>query len=523
MIKTKKAGDILNCITLKKDIEDFQGKDDCSEIPLEDFKILLAGKNVSLKTKLILNSTGLSDYNTLIRKCIHLLEIALYLSKNKGCFIIGEQGTGKSTLFTHFLKNLGEKTSGALTTALLIGNANINDESKIKNSDAFFNKKFVIVEEFVDESSINDSSVIGTLKNGMESGTFLKCKKNSTKTETTMAFIGNSYREIHRTGDLLQLKKDLPQSYQDRGLHDRIPFLLPHFHSLFGETKYVESDSEVIPIQYLQQILQELRDISNDKIYITSDMGINPGREFNIYNSFITSIYKLFYYNEEAPKWFIYGWLEFLKFFRSILIDEKIHNPFNKNSARFILEMLDYSIEKIDYVTFDNDRILIKLENKNILHKIALTGFAIENNKKEYSSYNKNKIIAPILNKSDDYLVLIQKINGELPFESRIYFNNIKKYNAEKIDKEDKEFNILILEEIEKYARLEKKFNEDKLKFRGVPYFYKKIILEILKEEFDFEKEINLNDFCFDSDRITVINFSKYIKKDIYYNQRKEW
>lgn len=332
MSKKIKIGDIQKYIALRKPLKDVQGIQEDLKDPLKEYADLASEKEISKKTELLLNSTGISYNNTIIKNCTHLLEIALYSVKNKGCFIIGEQDTGKSTLFTYFLKEIVEKTSGALTTALLIGNANITDENKIKDLDILLEKTFVVAEEFIDESNINDSSVIGTLKNSLESGTLKKCKKIDIETETTMAFIGNSYQKINKIEDLLKLRKDIPQSYQDRGLYGRIPFLLPHFHSLFGKVKYVESDSEVIPVQYLQQILQELRNVSNDKEFITSDMGISSGREIIIYNSFIDAICKLYYYNKEAPRWFIHGWLEFLKFYRSILMEEKVYNPFNKNS-----------------------------------------------------------------------------------------------------------------------------------------------------------------------------------------------
>ncbi len=73
------------------------------ENPLEYVKNLQDEKQISTVTQLILNSTGISHNNTVIKNCTHLLEIALYLVKNRGCFIIGEHNTGKSTLFTENL------------------------------------------------------------------------------------------------------------------------------------------------------------------------------------------------------------------------------------------------------------------------------------------------------------------------------------------------------------------------------------------------------------------------------------
>ena len=60
----------------------------------------------------------------------------------------------------------------------------------------------------------------------------------------------------------------------------------------------------------------------------------------------------------------------------------------------------------------------------------------------EYDFYKHNplKEIAPIYDFTKDYLVLTQEIHGDLPFEHRIYFDNIRKHNAEAKDKKDISF-----------------------------------------------------------------------------------
>lgn len=425
---------MINKILLKEDIVKAQGITDSLENPIAEYQELVSSRQLSARTKLILNSTGLSHENTIIRQIVHLIEISLYVVKNKGVFIIGEQGTGKSTPFTVFFKNYFEKTSGSLTSARLIGNANISDEQKRRESSILFEKKAVLVEEFTDESEANDQTVTGTLKNAMESKTFLKCKKIQAETETTFAFAGNSYAKIFNMKDLRNILEDIPQKYKDRGLADRIPFILPHFEVLFGDVKYVKESCEIIPTIHLNQIWEELRNLDYNKILIPEKSGINNPREIGIYNSFICGLCKIFYAEIKAPEWFICGWLEFLKFFRSILIEEKVYNPFNQNSARLIVEMLGYSTDEIDYIAFSGNRILIKFDSKGEIYKIALTGFGITENKLEYEFYQKNKseAIAPIINCGKDYMTLVQKIYGNIPFENRIYFDNLKKYNAEK-------------------------------------------------------------------------------------------
>ena len=509
------AGNMVDRITLREKPKEFQKVTASLKEPIKEFSDLILPKELPSKIKLLMNSTGLSENNTLIRKVIHLTEITTYLLPNKGIFILGEQGTGKSTLFSSYFPDLYKKFSGAITTPSLIGSGNISDESKIKESKVLLDEKVVVVEEFTNENEQTDSSTTGTLKDALESGNFLKCKKVETKTETTFIFIGNSYAPLFSKEELNKIKEVIPSRYRDRALGDRFPFVLPHFHTLFGKTKYVESENEVLPIAYLEQILEALRNRKDSTLWLNMD----DKREIGVFNPFINAVSTLCYPNGSAPEWFISGWLEFFKFFRSILIDEEIYNPFNEKSARFIVSMLGYSIDDIDYVTFSNDRILIKSCVENKIAKVALTGFGVKENMLEYDFYKHTplKEIAPICDFTKDFLVLTQDIQGDLPFENRVYFNNIRKHNAEVKDKKDDRYNDLILNEIERYIKEDILFSKEKLAFRGIPEFIKisipPLLSDIFKKKIDIN-DINFNDISFNEGEIQIINYINFLKKN---------
>ena len=504
------AGNMIDCIALNKSPKSFQ-KVENKTISLCDYSDFFSGKSISWKTKMLLNSTGLSNKNTIIRQVIHLLEISIFLIKNKGLFLLGEQGTGKSTLFTRYFQELFKKAPEVLSTALLIGNGNISSEKKMGEITPLLQEVAVLVEEFINGAEQSDSSVIGTLKDALDSKEFLMCKKVPTPTETTFVFAGNSYEIPSSKEDLTRVTKVFPKNYKDRALADRLPFVLPHFKSLFGETYYVESDEEILPIVHLQQIFRYLRECECDTILVD----IENKREIGVYNPFIHAISILLYPDSTAPEWFTRGWFEFFKFFRSILIAEKIYDPFNKNSARLIIEMLGYSIDEIEYVAFSSDRILIKSNTESKIDKVALTGFGINDNKLEYEFYkNKSlKEIAPILNCTKNYSALTQKISGDLPFEYRIYFDNIKEANAKRTDKKDDEYNSLVLEKIERYAKEDIPFSKEELTFRGIPEIYKILISGILDNIFHEKTEVDtLRDFSFNKNEIQIVNYSKFLK-----------
>ena len=474
---------------------------------MEDSLTTMTDKKLNEKLETILKISGVTKENTFISLVTHLLKVSQYLVKNKGIFLIGENGTGKSYIYTEFFKELFPKYSGSMITpALLIvdGRATPND------TECIFDEMAVLIEEICDDDESSQSS-IGILKDTLESGYFKKCKKENKGINISPVFTGNDYNQPNNLSDLISCKDSIPKRYRDKGFLDRVPLLLPHNKKLFGEMNYYKNiASEEFS---LNDVLKNLRENLKEKNYITTDMEISSEREEKIYNSFLNAITTLLYPNEKAPDWFIRGWFELLKFFRSLLIDEKIYNPFNEKSARLIVEILGYDTNDVGYLVFITNRVIVKLKEENNIFKIALTGFGIEENQKEYNFYksNKNSFISPITEITKT--TIIQEV-GDITPDKRIYLDPFNKSRNED-NKTDEEFNYSILQSMEYCIDRNINFDNEKFSFRGIPDFYKyglsTILFNAIGTNVPMDK-IKFEDFILNDEDFKILNFVDYLQ-----------
>lgn len=474
---------------------------------MEEFLTTMTDKKLNEKLETILKISRVTKENTVISLITHLLKVSQYLVINKGIFLIGENGTGKSYIYTEYLKELFPKYSGSMITpALLIGDGRATPN----DTECIFDEKAVLIEEICDDDESSQSS-IGILKDTLESGNFKKCKKENKVINISPVFTGNDYNQPNNLSDLISCKDSIPKRYRDKGFLDRVPLLLPHNKKLFGEMNYYKNiASEEF---FLNDVLKNLRENLKEKNYITTDMEISSEREEKIYNSFLNAITSLLYPNEKVPDWFIRGWFELLKFFRSLLIDEKVYNPFNEKSARLIIEIIGYDTDDIDYLFFTTNRLIIKPREENNIFKIALTGFGIEENQKEYDFYqsNKNSFISPIIEITKT--TLIQKV-GDITPDKRIYLDPLNKSRNEE-NKTDEDFNYSILQSIEYCIDRNINFDNDKFSFRGIPDFYKYglsiILFNAIGTNVPMDK-IKFEDFIFNNEDFKILNFVDYLQ-----------
>lgn len=474
---------------------------------MEQFFTTMTEKKLNEKIETILKISGVTKENTFISLVIHLLKVSQYLVINKGIFLIGENGTGKSYIYTEFLKDIFPKYSGSMITpALLIGDGRATPN----DTECIFDEKAVLIEEICDDDESSQSS-IGILKDTLESGYFKKCKKENKGINISPVFTGNDYNQSNNLSDLISCKESIPKRYRDKGFLDRVPLLLPHNKKLFGEMNYYKN---IVSEEFsLNDVLKNLRENLKEKNYITTDMEINSEREEKIYNSFLNAITTLLYPNEKTPDWFIRGWFELLKFFRSLLIDEKVYNPFNEKSARLIIEILGYDSNTIDYIVFTTNRLIIKLKDESNIYKIALTGFGIEENQKEYIFFqsNKSNFISPISEITKT--TLIQKV-GNINPDKRIYLDPLNKRRNEE-NKTDEEFNYLMLQNIEYCIDRNINFDNEKFSFRGIPDFYKYglsiILFNAIGTNVPMDK-IKFEDFIFNDEDFKILNFADYLQ-----------
>lgn len=474
---------------------------------MEEFLTTITDKKLNEKLETILKISGVTKENIFISLVTHLLKVSQYLVKNKGIFLIGENGTGKSYIYTEFFKELFPKYSGSMITpALLIGDGRATPN----DTECIFDEKAVLIEEICDDDESSQSS-IGILKDTLESGYFKKCKKENKGINISPVFTGNDYNQPNNLSDLISCKDSIPKRYRDKGFLDRVPLLLPHNKKLFGEMNYYKN---VATEEFsLNDVLKNLRENLKEKNYITTDMEISSEREEKIYNSFLNAITTLLYPNEKVPDWFIRGWFELLKFFRSLLIDEKVYNPFNEKSARLIIEIIGYDIDNIDYLVFTTNRLIVKPKEENNIFKIALTGFGIEENQKEYNFYqsNKNSFISPIIEITKT--TLTQKV-GDITPDKRIYLDPLNKSRNEE-NKTDEEFNYSILQSMEYCIDRNINFDNEKFSFRGIPDFYKyglsTILFNAIGTNVPMDK-IKFEDFILNDEDFKILNFVDYLQ-----------
>lgn len=498
-------------------------KTECDTSFLKFFVNEQKNNTIIKKKKLILNTIGIdSETNTFITSMIELINIASITTKCSGMICSGENSMGKSALLTLVFKDLAYIYSGIPTEAELRG-------SKItSNSLCLFEKIYVVFEEFNDTEE-KKGNFIKELKQVIESGFFQKNGLEKTNCEVFIKMNCNSYKVFKSFKEInyTNLSQDIPQAFNDKGFCDRIPFHLPYFKSFMGNKYYVSNDDiEGINIIEFAHIILALRDVDYSLSYvyheeIEKELENNfNDRDWCAINKLTSAIIKIFYPDlKDIPTWFIRGVIEFVLFFRTLRKpDTQAHNPFNKKSARFILEILGYSTQNIEYIFFDEDRICIKLREKNECLKIALTGFALEKNNLEFDFFKRGLVQSNFFNAPielmNNGILMLQEMNGDIPFEERIYFDNLleKQHSNEKTDKE---FNDIIINNIQYLAKSKNEFDKN-IRFRGIPNFMlnmiKNNIISIFKINIS-EKDINKIDFTLDKNgEIKLLNYYKYIK-----------
>ena len=90
---------------------------------------------------------------------------------------------------------------------------------------------------------------------------------------------------------------------------------------LYDEEEYI------LPIIDIEEIIDKCREL--DIVFLLKDFSEEfEGREINIFNKFLFSLSYLFFQEENTnpPTWFLKGWIEFLKYFRKLLIGKNYRN-----------------------------------------------------------------------------------------------------------------------------------------------------------------------------------------------------
>lgn len=476
---------------LQKVTSDFT-YDDYNDLSKEPFFITLM---------IILGSIGYSPNNTVYCIVTSLLKLCSFFGENIFLILLGEKSTGKSGLKDLIFTEDIECYSECPTIP------NLRGEVKGDNSDKVpLEKKGILIEEAGNMDNTIFSKTLGFFKEVWGSKSFKKNNKDVVTTKTNVTFILNNYSTFKNLKDIKRnnLVSDLPSVFKtDEAIYDRFFMILPHYNTTLGKIKYVDPEQLVIPIVNLEKILSSFQEMEID--LNLEKYGIE-GRDYRNFSATIKLIGCIFFYSrikeaKSIPEWFIKGLLEFIKHFNSIAKNSDIYIPFNSNSAIFILNLLGFDTEKVEFVLFHEERILIKQKEEDYFHKIALTGYGIEQNRKEMEFYKENpdKVIE-ILSLTEDGIRMKQKY-------ANIYSSQIIAISSDfKKKTTDEEYNKLIIKLIQKGGEV------SEYNFRGIPDFIIKIAYKIIKDYFGkSEKNISKKNYVLSNGSIKLLNFGEFI------------
>lgn len=472
--------------------------------------ILQEKSSLSERIALIFSSCGMSIDNSLYYIAVNLFKLSLLLEKGLGMISIGEKETGKSGLYDLIFTEIATIVSGLPTEAELRGEARSNSKSLLE-------KSVLIFEEIGIGNNPQLNKILSLIKDVLMRGEYLKNKTVEEKVLCSIMINANNYGRFKNLEELQgkDILSSLPAPFQyDSALIDRFSCVLPHYKNLFGKIKY-PSKVEVIPIMALEETIRQQR--SKKTFFIKSNEEISS-RLLKTITLIVSGITKLLYpeieNEEDIPKWLINGVVEFVKHFNSIANQEvKVYNPFNLNSLEFILEVLGYDIKNVKFALFHKERLIIGFKKKQILYKIALTGFGIEENRKEFEfTQNSSEPLLAIIEKtSSDFRVIQYKSHD-------FYTSNLITVSTRGLDfKNMKEHNEDLIKSIQVSVDLKKDINFSDEKFEGIPTFQLKLLQREIQRIFGFTNEIltkiSRKNLAIDKNGdIRLINFGEFIQ-----------
>ena len=485
-------------------------EEDYAEFSKSTFLFILA---------VILGSIGYSLNNTVYCIIVNLLKLCCFFGDTIYMVLVGERNTGKSALkdiiFTENIETFPE----APTIPALRGVARekkkkknaTGDEEEEEEEIVPLEKRGIFIEEAANGNKTNLSDSVGFFKEIWGRKSFKKNAKKEVPTKTNITFTLNNYSVFKNLKAITRntLLSGLPSIFSsDEAFYQRFFMILPHYKVTLGEIKYVDKEQMVIPIVSLEKLLisfQELKvDLDLEKYGIT-------GRYDRNFSAVISLIGKIFFYNDikenrAIPEMFIKGMIEFLRHFNSIAENMETYNPFNENSAILILTMLGFDIEKVEFVLFHEERILIKQENEDFFHKIALTGYGIDQNRKEMEFFKENPDkIVKIISLTEDGIRMKQEY-------ANIYSSHVIKISPNFERKlTDDIYNKVILELIQQGGDVSNK------EFRGIPEFFNRVANGIVKECFGNNTSIDVykKNYVLINGNIKLLNFCEFISDEI--------
>lgn len=181
-----------------------------------------------------------------------LARLAPFCERNYNLLELGPKGTGKSHVYSEFSPH-GILLSGGEVTApkLFVNNAN-GRIGLVGYWDC------VAFDEFAGKNKRADKSLVDIMKNYMANKSFSR-GIDTVGAEASLAFVGNTSRDVGAMLKTADLFRDLPDKFYDSAFLDRLHAYLPGWESDVIRAEMFSSGYGFV-VDYLAEILRSMRD-----------------------------------------------------------------------------------------------------------------------------------------------------------------------------------------------------------------------------------------------------------------------
>lgn len=347
-----------------------------SDIKLEEWIELRKEMSITqwmdfLLVSLGYNCKGLFFYE----KLFILMRLLPFCVKNYHLMELGAAGTGKSFTYEGYTKD-AVITSGSMTLAEVFGSS-----KKSEDRGLIVVGKVLALDELAEKDKFEDS-MITKLRSYLSNGNSSRDDREKYFPETSVVFLGNlKYNQEELYDDYtmfddIDLFEYMPKGLNDNPIKDRINFMIPGWFMRKTSRDILDKNSEGINLQYLFDILLQLREKPMEGISELVDEDSFSTRGKNAIIATIEGLVKLLYPHENPTISDLEALKAIAKFGKKLVDNEFYNFTENQEYKHWILEIISNEInpnKKIEKAYSDLDRIFIKYDGDTYIYKVALT------------------------------------------------------------------------------------------------------------------------------------------------------
>jgi len=227
-------------------------------------------------------------------KLIQLVRLIPFVERNYNLVELGPKGTGKSHIFSEFSPHGMLISGGEVTVPKLFVNNSNGRLGLVGYWDV------VAFDEFAGQKKRTDKALVDIMKNYMANRSFSRGVE-TLGAEASMAFVGNTSRNVPYMLKHSDLFDELPEGYHDSAFLDRLHHYIPGWEidTIRGE---MFSNGYGFVVDYIAEVLKSMRDADySDRYqhYFTLGSDISTRDRDGIHKTF-SGLMKILYPHGEA-------------------------------------------------------------------------------------------------------------------------------------------------------------------------------------------------------------------------------